>query len=154
MILDLTSSIKLLKSDPRPLLGIDPGSKTLGLALAPASLTLSTPLKTLKRTTLKKDFKALHTLQEDHPFGMAIIGLPLNMDGTEGPRAQSAKQFGFYLSQEFSIPVCFWDERLSTQQAYEPLLETTTSKKTHDKLIDQFAAQIILQGFLDFLNTQ
>jgi putative Holliday junction resolvase len=126
------------------ILGIDYGSKNLGLAYASSPTYVTTPLNVLKRTTLKKDFQALEETRKDFPFHCVVVGLPLNMDGSEGAMAQAAKQFGFYLSTTCHWPVCFWDERLSSVEAAE------RSFQRKQKRLDHVAAHIILESFLNF----
>ena len=147
-------SKKISETPLHHLLGIDYGKKTLGLALSTIKTGVATPLKTHFRKTLKKDLHALKSLQSHHLFEGAVIGLPLNMDTTEGPMAQAAKQFGLYFSQHFQMPVCFWDERLTTFEATHALNSQKIRSKKQTQLIDQYAAQVILQSFVDHLNIQ
>tara|TARA_B000000565_G_scaffold186937_1_gene142221 strand:+ start:6347 stop:6805 length:459 start_codon:yes stop_codon:yes gene_type:complete len=142
IILQPIEFANLLTKEKLSVLGIDYGSKNLGLAIASSPTYVTTPLDILRRKTLKKDFQALQELQKEVSFQTVLIGLPLNMDGSEGPMAQATKQFGFYLKDYCGWPVCFWDERLSSVEALE-----RTQPKKHDR-IDHFAAHIILESYL------
>lgn len=141
-ILQPSEFASLLIRENFSVLGIDYGSKNLGLAIASSPSYVTTPLNILKRKTLKKDFQVLKELQKDISFQAVLIGLPLNMNGSEGPMAQAAKQFGFYLKDYCGWPVCFWDERLSSVEAIE-----RTQSKRHSR-IDHLAAHIILESYL------
>jgi len=131
------------------LLGFDPGTKTIGLALSDTSLKVATPLMTIKRTKLKEDAAIIKDLIEKHKIGGFIIGLPLNMDGSEGPRCQSCRQLQKNLEEYFNVPACFWDERLSTIAVTRTLLEADASRKRRAEVVDKMAAAFILQGALD-----
>lgn len=140
-----------LKSGQR-LMGVDPGSKTLGLALSDVLRTIATPLETIRRTKFQNDADRLLGLCAEHDVGALIIGLPINMDGSEGPRAQSARAFVRNLSARTDLPMMFWDERLSTAAVTRTLLEADTSRKRRADVVDKMAAAYILQGVLDRLN--
>jgi putative Holliday junction resolvase len=136
------------------LLGIDQGEKTLGLAISDSALTVASPLETLTRGKLSADAGALARLCEERNVGGLVIGLPINMDGSEGPRCQSVRQFAQNLIEiaGFTLPIAFWDERLSTA-AVERLLvaEADMSRKRRAAVVDKMAAAYILQGALDAL---
>jgi putative Holliday junction resolvase len=136
------------------LLGIDQGEKTLGLAISDSALSIASPLETLKRGKFSADAAALQRICEDRKVGGLVIGLPINMDGSEGPRCQSVRQFARNLIEiaGFSMPIAFWDERLSSA-AVERLLvtEADMSRKRRATVIDKMAAAYILQGALDAL---
>ncbi|MBI1214367.1 MAG: Holliday junction resolvase RuvX [Alphaproteobacteria bacterium] len=140
------------------LLGIDHGSKTWGLALADPGLTIATPLKTIRRTKFTENLRELAALCKEYEVGGFIIGLPLNMDDSEGPRAQSVRHFGFNLLKEkeqlgFEPVIAFFDERLSTHAAEQLLIDDLDMKRGKRKeIIDAMAAAHILQGALDALN--
>ena len=134
------------------LMGLDLGSKTIGIALSDPGLTIASPKLTLRRTKFKADAQELHGLIEADCVGGLVIGLPLNMDGSEGPRCQSVRQFATNLLGEFEIAIAFWDERLSTVSAERTLLEADMSRKRRGEVIDKMAAAIILQGALDRLS--
>jgi putative Holliday junction resolvase len=136
------------------LLGIDQGEKTLGLAISDSALSIASPLETLKRGKFSADAAALQRICKDRKVGGLVIGLPINMDGSEGPRCQSVRQFARNLIEiaGFSMPIAFWDERLSSA-AVERLLvtEADMSRKRRATVIDKMAAAYILQGALDAL---
>ncbi|MEM9756115.1 MAG: Holliday junction resolvase RuvX [Pseudomonadota bacterium] len=136
------------------LAGIDPGTKTLGLAVSDSLRHVATPLQTIKRTKFGADAQALAALLADRDIAGLVIGLPRNMDGTEGPRAQSARAFARNLLQSKGfegLPILLWDERLSTVAAERALLAADTSRKRRAEVIDHVAAAYILQGALDRL---
>lgn len=133
------------------LLGLDVGSKTIGLALSDVSRSIATPLETLKRTKFSEDARWLWALMKEHGVAALVIGLPINMDGTEGPRCQSVRQFAKNLLAMADINICFWDERLSTVAAERAMLEADMSRRKRAENIDKVAAAYILQGLLDNL---
>ena len=134
------------------LMGLDLGSKTIGLALSDVSLMIASPLETIKRTKFTHDAKILEALIDEHDVGGFILGLPINMDGTEGPRCQSTRQFSINLLERRDIPLAFWDERLSTVAIERVLIEEIDmTRKRRAKIIDKVAATYILQGALDAL---
>ena len=134
------------------LAGLDFGTKTIGVALSDTGQAIATGLETIKRTEFKNDAARLLEIATEHDIAAFIIGLPLNMDGTEGPRVQSTKAFARNLSQLTDLPLIFWDERLSTQAAERTLLEADSSRKRRKEVIDKMAATYILQGALDRLS--
>lgn len=140
-----------LKRDER-LLGLDVGTKTVGLALSDVMRQIATPLETIRRTKFTADAARLLQLATEHGVGGLVIGLPVNLDGTQGPRAQSTRAFTRNLAGLTDLPMAFWDERLSTAAAERVLLEADTSRKRRAELIDKMAAAYILQGALDRLN--
>ena len=133
------------------LLGLDLGTKSIGLALSDGALIVASPHSTIRRTKFTADAKSLHRLIEQHDVGGLVIGLPINMDGSEGPRCQSSRQFAANLLVQFDIPIVFWDERLSTVAVTRTLLEADISRKRRAEVIDKMAAAYILQGALDRL---
>ena len=133
------------------LLGFDLGEKTIGLALSDTLLTVATPLATLKRGKFSVDAVALESLINTHGVGGLVIGLPLNMDGTDGPSAQSARAFGRNFANRSPLPIVFWDERLSTAAVTRTLLDADASRKRRSEVVDKMAAAYILQGALDRL---
>ena len=136
----------------RCLLGLDLGSKTIGIAVADPSSVVASPLTTIRRSKLSKDAMALRTIIEDRQVGGLVIGLPVSLDGSEGPRCQATRQFAENLLGVFDIPIAYWDERLSTA-AVERLLinEADMNRKRRAEVIDKMAAAYILQGALDSL---
>ncbi|MBO9471922.1 Holliday junction resolvase RuvX [Shimia sp. R10_1] len=134
------------------LMGLDLGTKTIGVAISDGLRTVATPIETVKRKKFGVDAQRLVTLLNERAVGGIILGLPRNMDGTEGPRAQSTRAFARNLAPLVSVPIGFWDERLSTVAAERALLEADTSRKRRAEVIDHVAASYILQGVLDRLN--
>ena len=134
------------------LIGIDLGTKTIGLALSDVGRCIASPLITLKRGKFTADSDRLLALCAEHGVGGILIGLPVNMDGTEGPRAQSTRAFARNLARKTDLPIAFWDERLSTAAVTRTLLDADTSRARRAQLIDKLAAAYILQGALDRLS--
>lgn len=130
-------------------LGCDVGEKTIGLAISDTRKMIATPLSVIKRTKWKTDSLLLGEVLETHEIGGIIIGFPLNMNGTEGPRCQATRQFASNLLALCEVPLCLWDERLSTQAITRTLLEADVSRSKRKPLVDKMAAAYILQGFLD-----
>ena len=149
-ILDLAALKPALAPRAR-LLGFDLGEKTIGLALSDTMLTVATPLETLKRGKFSVDAVVIESLIHKHGVGGLVIGLPLNMDGTDGPSAQSARAFGRNFAARSSLPIVFWDERLSTAAVTRTLIEADSSRKRRGEVVDKMAAAYILQGALDRL---
>ena len=135
----------------RPLIGLDPGEKAVGVALSDPSRSIATPFTTLPRRPPKILVASLRAIVEAENVGAMVLGLPLNMDGTAGPSAQAALQLGANLQRELGIPVAFWDERLSTAAVTRTLLEADTSRRRRAEVVDKLAAAYILQGALDSL---
>jgi putative pre-16S rRNA nuclease len=133
------------------LLGLDVGTKTVGIALSDVTRTVATPYETLKRTKFTADAKRIAEIVEKEGVGGLVIGLPLNLDGSEGPRAQSTRAFARNLAAHVSSPMAFWDERLSTAAVERHLIEADASRKRRAEVIDRMAAAYILQGALDRL---
>lgn len=133
----------------RALAGLDLGTVTLGVAVSDNFLSVATPLETIKRKKFGVDAAALLVITEKRQIGGLVLGLPLNMDGSEGPRVQSTRAFARNLSRLTELPITFWDERLSTVAAERALLEADTSRKRRAEVIDHVAAGFILQGALD-----
>ena len=134
------------------LMGLDLGSKTIGVALSDLGRTIASPKVIIRRRKFRADAQDLRDLIAENSVGGLVIGLPLNMDGSEGPRCQSVRQFAANLQAEFPIAIAFWDERLSTVSAERILLEADMSRKRRSEVIDKMAASIILQGALDRLS--
>ena len=129
-------------------MGIDLGTKTIGLALSDISRIVATPLETIKRTKFTKDASHLLGICSEHKVSALVIGLPLNLDGSEGPRAQATRAFVRNLSDKTDLLLAFWDERLSTVAVERTLLEADASRKRRAEVIDKMAAAFILQGAL------
>jgi putative holliday junction resolvase len=133
------------------LLGLDLGEKTIGLALSDGLLMVATPMETLRRGKFTADAGKLRDIIREQEVGGLIIGLPLNMDGSEGPRCQSSRQFAANFLEKMDIVIGFWDERLSTVAVTRTLLEADMSRKRRAEVVDKMAASYILQGALDRL---
>ena len=134
------------------LLGLDVGSRTIGLAVSDATWTVATPVRTLTRTRLAADLCALSAMVVELEVGGFVVGLPMQMDGREGPRCQSVRQFVRDLTLAIDLPTAFWDERLSTAAVERTLIgEADLGRKRRKQVIDRAAAAWILQGALDAL---
>ena len=134
------------------LLGLDLGAKAIGLALSDPGLIIASPLETLRRGKFTADAQALTAIMDREKVGGLVIGLPLNMDGSDGPAAQSARQFAANLEKTgLNMPMLLWDERLSTVAVTRTLLEADTSRKRRGEVVDKLAAAYILQGALDVI---
>ena len=131
------------------LLGLDLGTKTIGLAISDAGLRLASPVGTIRRTRLQADLDALFQTVDDRGAGGLVLGLPVNMDGSEGPRAQATRQFARDLLGRRDLPLAFWDERLSTQAVERAMIEADLSRRKRKAKVDTAAAAYILQGALD-----
>ena len=140
----------LLSREAR-LLGLDVGTKTIGMSLSDVTRSVATPYHTVRRTKFTEDAKAIEAVIEEHDVGAVVIGLPLNLDGSEGPRAQSTRAFARNLAARIAVPILFWDERLSTAAVERHLIEADASRKRRAEVIDRMAAAYILQGALDRL---
>jgi len=142
--------LKAMLTPGRRLLGLDVGEKTIGLALSDAGLTIATPYDTLRRGRFTDDAATLRRIMGEEEAEAMIIGLPVSMDGTEGPRCQSVRQFADNLLQSGDLSVAFWDERLSTAAVQRVLIEEADmSRKRRAQVVDKMAAAYILQGALD-----
>lgn len=149
MLLDNPTHLKHLLPLDKRLLGMDPGTKTIGLAISDPGLKIGTPLMTIKRTKFKTDAEEIRKIIEKWSIGGFVIGLPVNMDGSEGPRCQSIRQFQQNLEGYFDLPMCFWDERLSTAAMTRSMIDADASRAKRAKAVDKMAAAYILQGALD-----
>ena len=133
------------------LIGLDPGSKTVGVALSDPSRMVASPTEQLKRGKFRDLAARLEALVKTEEVGGLVVGLPLNMDGSEGPSAQSARQFAENLAARLEIPVALWDERLSTAAVERTLIDADLSRRRRAEVVDKLAAAYILQGALDYL---
>lgn len=133
------------------LMGLDLGTKTIGVAVSDTFRSIATPLETVRRKKFNTDAARLLELIEDRNITGVVLGLPFNMDGSEGPRCQSTRAFARNFAKLTNISITFWDERLSTVAAERALLEADTSRKRRFEVIDHVAAGYILQGALDRL---
>jgi putative Holliday junction resolvase len=136
-----------------PLAGLDLGTKTIGVAISDTSLTIATPLALIRREKFTKDAAALFELMAGRGGGGLVIGLPVNMDGSEGPRCQSVRAFARHLLLLKDLPIAFWDERLSSAAVNRVLItEADASRARRADAVDKMAAAWILQGALDRLS--
>jgi len=133
------------------LMGLDLGTKTIGVAVSDTFRSVSTPLETVRRKKFGVDAARLIELIAERNIAGVVLGLPFNMDGSEGPRCQFTRAFARNLARLIDVPITFWDERLSTVAAERALLEADTSRKRRSEVIDHVAAGYILQGLLDRL---
>ena len=139
------------------LLGLDPGSKTIGVAVSDSALRVASPLETIKRAKFTQDAERLAAICAEYRIGGLIIGLPVNMDGSEGPRCQSVRALARNLKEKagFEMPMAFWDERLSTAAVERFLVsEADMTRKRRGEVVDKMAAAYILQGALDAISRQ
>ena len=150
-ILDIAGLRSALAPGQR-LLGLDLGSKTIGLALSDTSLSVATPFETLKRGKFAADAAILIKMSKVQNVGGLVVGLPVNMDGSDGPSAQSARAFGRnFAALADTLPLSFWDERLSTAAVTRTLIEADASRARRAEVVDKMAAAYMLQGALDRL---
>jgi putative pre-16S rRNA nuclease len=133
------------------LMGLDLGTKTIGVAVSDGLRLSATPLETVRRSKFTVDAEHLRAIATGRGIAAVVLGLPRNMDGSEGPRCQSTRAFARNLAAHLDLPIAFWDERLSTVAAERTLLEADASRKRRAEVIDKVAAAYILQGALDRL---
>jgi len=139
------------------LLGLDPGSKTIGVAISDSALKVASPLETIKRAKFTQDAEQLVRICAAYKIGGLVIGLPVNMDGSEGPRCQSVRALARNLREKagLDLPMAFWDERLSTAAVERFLVdEADMTRKRRGEVVDKMAAAYILQGALDAISRQ
>lgn len=136
------------------ILGLDLGTKTIGVAVSDGMRYSATPLETIKRTKFTQDAERIMALIAENQAVAILLGLPLNMDGTEGPRVQSTRAFARNLAQKISLPIAFWDERLSTSAVTRMMIEADLRRDRRAEVVDKLAASYILQGALDRLRSR
>lgn len=151
MIHDDIAAFAAALTPMRPIIGLDPGEKTVGVAVSDALLSSAGAVETVRRTRFAADAARILAIAEDRGATGIILGLPRNMDGSEGPRCQSVRAFARNLAKLTDLPIGFWDERLSTVAAERALLEADMTRKRRKEVIDAVAAAYILQGALDRL---
>ena len=134
-----------------PILALDLGTKTIGVAVSDSTRTIATPVSIIRRKKFSRDLEEISSLNARYTFQGIVLGLPINMNGSEGPRCQSTRSFATKLSTATNVPICLWDERLSTVAAERILIEADISRRSRSKVIDKLAACYILQGLLDRL---
>ncbi|HEY4986801.1 MAG TPA: Holliday junction resolvase RuvX [Bradyrhizobium sp.] len=151
MAVILLPDLKTALAPNARLIGLDLGEKTIGLALSDTMLTIATPMETLARGKFSADAAKIEKVIAELNIGGLVVGLPLNMDGTEGPSAQSARAFARNFSARSLLPIVLSDERLSTAAVTRTLIEADASRKRRSEVVDKMAAAYILQGVLDRL---
>ncbi|MGE4251796.1 MAG: Holliday junction resolvase RuvX [Parvibaculaceae bacterium] len=134
-----------------PVIGLDLGSKTIGVAISDITRRIASPVETIARKKFTADAQRLLAIAADRQAGLFVLGLPLNMDGSEGPRAQSTRAFARNLAKLTSLPILFWDERLTTAAVERMLIDADTSRARRAEIVDKLAAAYILQSALDSL---
>ena len=149
MIIEDIAEFTALLPPNRAIAGLDFGEKTIGVAISDLRRSVATPIEVIRRVKFTADAAALLALCAARGIHGLILGLPLNMDGSEGPRVQATRAFARNLSRLTDLPITYWDERLSTVAAERSLIEADTSRKRRKEVIDQVAAGYILQGALD-----
>jgi len=148
------SDLKPLLAKGARLMGLDVGTKTIGMALSDTLLMVATPLDTIRRTRFRDDVQRLLAAVARHGVGGIVIGLPLALDGGDSRRTQSVRQFAKNLAARTDLPIAFWDERLSTAAVERGMIEADLTRRRRAQLIDKAAAAYILQGLLDRLALQ
>jgi putative Holliday junction resolvase len=136
----------------KPLLGLDVGEKTIGIAVSDAGWRVASPYQTLKRTRFKEDVKAILKIMDEYEALGLVVGLPLNLSGDESVRSHAIRQFVQNFLSLKDVPICFWDERLSTAAVTRTMLDAGLTRKKQDKAVDKMAASYILQGALDYFS--
>ncbi|MCK6450493.1 MAG: Holliday junction resolvase RuvX [Alphaproteobacteria bacterium] len=144
-------ALKAALAPGRRLLGLDVGERTIGLALSDGSLTIATPLETIRRSKFTADAERLKAVIAERRVGGLVVGLPVDMHGGEGRRCQSVRQFAANLLEKIDLPLAFWDERLSTVAVTRTLIDADLSRARRRDVVDKAAAAWILQGLLDRL---
>ena len=132
-------------------MSLDVGSRTIGLACSDALLMTAQGIETIRRTSLEKDFNRLQELIAEYEVHELVVGMPKNMNGTKGERAEKTEEFVEKMKEVIDLPVSYWDERLSTVMAERQLIAADVSRKKRKSVIDKMAAVVILQGYLDRL---
>jgi putative Holliday junction resolvase len=149
MIFETIEGFQAALPPQRAIAGLDFGEKTIGIAVSDRMLSVATPLETIARMKFSVDAARLMEIVAARDLRGLILGLPVNMDGSEGPRCQKTRAFARNLQRVTDLPIGYWDERLSTVAAERALLEADTTRKRRNKVIDHVAAGFILQGVLD-----
>jgi putative Holliday junction resolvase len=151
MILDTPAELREAVPAGERLMGLDVGTKTIGLALSDTRRIIATPLETIRRRRFREDMARLFALLDTHNVGGLVVGLPLTLAGTDGPRTQSVRQFARNLTALRDLPVALWDERLSTAAVTREMIAADLTRKRRGEIVDRVAAAYILQGCLDYL---
>jgi putative holliday junction resolvase len=143
------SDLKKTLAPGARLLGLDVGTKTIGMALSDTRLVIASPLDTIRRTRFRDDAQRIFAALEKHRAGAVVVGLPLALDGRDSSRTQGVRQFARNLLALSDLPLAFWDERFSTEAVERGMIAADLSRKRRAEIIDKAAAAYILQGFLD-----
>jgi len=151
MTAPIHDDVSALAAVSGPLIGLDLGAKTIGVAVSDGMRISATALETVRRAKFSADAARLQEIIAGRGIAAIVLGLPRNMDGSEGPRCQSTRAFARNLAARIDQPIAFWDERLTTIAAKRALLEADSSRKRRSEVIDKVAAAYILQGALDRL---
>lgn len=151
MLIDTPAEFARLLPDYARLLGLDAGETTIGLALSDAMRGIASPLLTIDRTKFSKDVGRLKEIIAEHKVAGLVIGYPVNMDGSLGPRTQSTRTLVSNLGKQINLPMVMWDERMSTLAVERVMLDADLSRARRAQLVDKLAASYMLQGFLDSL---
>lgn len=133
------------------IMSLDVGSRTIGIACSDALLMTAQGIETIRRTSLEKDFNRLQELITEYEVHELVVGMPKNMNGTKGERAEKTEEFVEKMKEVIDLPITYWDERLSTVMAERQLIAADVSRKKRKSVIDKMAAVVILQGYLDRL---
>jgi putative Holliday junction resolvase len=149
MLIDTPAAFMALLPAHKRLLGLDVGDTTIGLALSDIMRGIATPFETIERSKLAKDIEKLQKTIATHTVCGLVIGFPVNMDGSHGPRIQSTRTFVSNIGKQIDLPMVFWDERMSTMAVERAMLEADLSRQRRAQLVDKLAASYMLQGFLD-----
>jgi putative Holliday junction resolvase len=149
MIFDSPAALRAAVPPGQRLIGLDVGTKTIGLALSDTRLVIASPLETIRRRRFRDDMAALFALIDRHGVGGAVIGLPLALDGRDSPRTQSVRAFARNLLELRDLPVALWDERMSTAAVTREMIAADLTRKRRAEIVDKVAAAYILQGCLD-----
>jgi putative holliday junction resolvase len=149
-LLALQTALENLPQTAR-LMGLDLGTKTIGIATSDLTRQIATPITTIARAKFTQDATELLAIAEKENVGVLVLGLPINMDGSEGPRAQATRAFARNMARLTALPIVFWDERLSTAAVERMLIDADASRATRDRVVDKLAAAWILQSALDSL---
>ena len=151
MILADPAALRMVVPAGMRLMGLDVGTKTIGLALSDTRQVIASPLETIRRHRFRDDMARLAALIDHHRVGGLVIGLPLTLAGSDGPRTQSVRQFARNVMMARDLPTVLWDERLSTAAVEREMIAADMTRKRRGEIVDRVAAAYILQGFLDFL---
>ena len=149
MLIDSSAEFLRLLPVSSRLLCLDVGEKTIGLALSDGMRSIASPLETIERKKFQKDMEHLQRVVQKHAIGGLVVGYPVNMDGSLGPRTQSVRTFVSTMSKHVALPMLLWDERMSTMAVERVMLEADMSRQRRAQLVDKLAASYMLQGFLD-----